>query len=184
MRISVALERLAIAVASLALSIGLIAVLSGYFAGKDQAGVSGSGVPVGEQFHDLGHAPLRRGSSPPAYDSNPPTSGPHVPEPIRRDEIRINDNQLLQALEEGNVVIMYGTRRPPDGLVRLADTVAGARFSPALAAAGQAVILARRPGTDGLIGLAWTHLVRVKSPSDDLLHAFAQYWLGRGAPAG
>jgi Protein of unknown function (DUF3105) len=182
-RVNVWLERLAIAVASLALSIGLIALLSGYFAGKDQAGVSGAAA-VGQQFRDLGHAPLKRGSHHPSYDSSPPTSGAHVPEPIRHNESRINDDQLLQALEEGNVVIMYGTHRPPAGLVNVARAITGGPFSPALAAAGQAVILARRPGTSGLIGLAWTHLVHVDAPSDDVLQAFAQYWLGRGAPAG
>ena len=35
-----ALERVAIVVASLALSFGLIALLSGFFAGRDQAGVA------------------------------------------------------------------------------------------------------------------------------------------------
>jgi hypothetical protein len=57
-----ALERLAIGVASLLLSIGLIAVLSGFFAGRDEAGVSGgSTTTIGQVFPDLGHAHLRPG---------------------------------------------------------------------------------------------------------------------------
>lgn len=184
MRVSVALERVAIAVASVLLSVGLIALLSGYFAGKDPANVTGTATPVGEQFRDLGHAALRPGQPHPTYDSQPPTSGAHVPEPVRTDEARLNDDQLLQAVQEGNVVIMYGTRQPPPGLRKLASTVTGGPFSPALAAAGQAVILARRPGTVGLIGVAWTHLVHVSAPNDSLLGEFAQYWLGRGAPTG
>lgn len=183
MRLSVALERLAIAVASLALSIGLIALLSGYFAGKDQAGVTGTATPVGQPFRDLGHAALKPGQPRPAYDSQPPTSGAHFPEPVHKNESRLNNDQLLQALQEGNVVIMYGGRTPPQGLKSLAETVAAAPFTPALAAAGQAVILAQRTGTTGLIGLAWAHLVRVSTPSDSLLEAFAEYWLGRGAPS-
>ncbi len=181
MKLTTALERLAIVVASLALSIGLIAALSGFFAGRDQAGVSGASAPAGQQFRDLGHALLKPGARHPAYDSDPPTSGAHVPQPVRRDEAKLNDDQLLQALEAGDVVIMYGSRTPPPGLPRLARAVTEP-FTPALAAAGQAVILARRPGTAGLIGLAWAHMLRVGAPENPLLRQFAYYWLGRGAP--
>ena len=41
---------------------------------------------------------------------------------------------------------------------------------------------ARRPGTAGVIALAWTHMLRVATPTDPALRAFAQFWLGRGAP--
>jgi hypothetical protein len=181
-RLTVALERLAIFVASLALSIGLIAVLSGFFAGRDQAGVSGATPPLGVQYRDLGHAHLRPGDRRPAYDSHPPTSGPHVPVAVRRQFTRLSDDQLLQALEVGDVVIDYGGGIPPPGLLALARSVAPGAFTPALAADGQAVILAKRPGTPGLIALAWTHMVHVGSPQDPLLRGFAQYWLGRGAP--
>jgi hypothetical protein len=177
-----ALERIAIVVASLVLSIGLIAVLSGFFAGRDQAGVSGTAIRVGQVFRDLGDVHLSPGQLRPAYNSNPPTSGPHIPEPVLRDGQRLNDNQLLQALEDGNIVILYGGLRPPAGLAELATSVAGA-FTPALAASGQAVILARRPGTVGLIALAWTHKLEVAGPEDPNLRTFAEQLLGRGSPA-
>jgi Protein of unknown function (DUF3105) len=179
-KLTTALERLAIVVASLALSIGLIAALSGFFAGRDQAGVSSAAATVGQQFPDLGDAHLQPGAPRPRYSSDPPTSGPHVPEPVLHDEASLNNDQLLQALEAGNVVTMYGSRTPPPGLRSLARSVAGP-FTPALAAAGQAVILARRTGTAGLIGLAWAHMVRVNSATDPLLHEFASYWLGKGS---
>jgi hypothetical protein len=178
---SVVLERVAIVVASLALSFGLIAVLSGFFAGRDQAGVSGTGTPVGEAFRDLGAAHLSAGELHPAYDSNPPTSGAHVPAAVDRDERPLSDDQLLEALELGDVVIFYGTGKPPPGLVALADAVAGP-FSPALASSGLAVILAPRAGTIGLTGVAWAHLVSVRDANAPLLRQFAEYWLGRGAP--
>jgi hypothetical protein len=180
-KLTTALERLAIGVASLALSVGLIAALSGFFAGRDQAGVTAASPALGQQFPDLGDAHLRPGEPRPVYNSDPPTSGAHVPEPVLRDERELNDDQLLHALEVGDVVLMYGSRTPPPGLRTLAQAVAGP-FSPALAAAGQAVILSRRAGTRGVTGVAWTHLLRVRSPSDPLLRQFADYWLGRGAP--
>jgi Protein of unknown function (DUF3105) len=176
------LELVAIALASLALSVGLIAVLSGFFAGRDQAGVAGTvSTTIGQQFKDLGHPHLRPGDPRPAYDSDPPTSGPHIPEPVLINETELNDDQLLEALEVGDVVIVYGSRHPPPGLQPLARSLAG-RFTPALAAAGQAVILAKRPGTIGLTALAWTHMLRVATPASPLLRQFTQQWLGKGAP--
>jgi hypothetical protein len=175
-----ALERVLILLASLALSFGLIALLSGFFAGRDQAGVSGAANVPGQAFRDLGHPHLQAGQRRAAYDSVPPTSGAHVPELVTRDQTQLSDDQLLQALELGDVVIAYGTRRPPAGLEALEHSLA-APFTPALAAAGQAVILDRLPGTIGLIGLAWAHMIRVQSPADPRLHDFATFWLGRGA---
>ena len=122
---------------------------------------------------------LRRGELRPVYDSDPPTSGAHVPQAVLRDRAEISDDQLLQALEVGNVVLMYGTPQPPRGLAEIARAVGG-RFTPALALSGQAVILARRPGIRGVIALAWTRMLR--SLSGPELRGFAQFWLGRGAP--
>jgi Protein of unknown function (DUF3105) len=175
------MERVAVVLASLALSIGLIAALSGYFAGRDQAGVLGASNGPGRAFADLGDAHLKPGQPRPAYDSNPPTSGAHIPEPVLADGAELNDDQLLEALSLGDVVVMYGEPNPPPGLDTLARKLAGP-FTPALAAAGQAVILARRPGTVGVRGLAWTRMVQMSAPDDPLLGQFVQFWLGRGAP--
>jgi hypothetical protein len=183
-RLARLLERIAIVVVALAISIGIIAFLSGgLLAGRDNPGVSDQGASVGTRYRDQGHAHLARGSLHPVYNTNPPTSGAHVPEPVLRDGGVLNDDQLLQALETGNVVFMYGTPRPPAGLQALATKIAGP-FTPALAAAGQAVILARRPRLRGLLGLAWTRGISAPSVSDPRLRGFAELWLGKGAPGG
>jgi hypothetical protein len=169
-----------IVVAALVISVGAIALLSGYFAGNDTAGLSSVGSGPGMAFKDLGDAYLKPGRPRPRYDSDPPTSGAHVPEAVTHDQMPLNDNQLLQALSLGDVVIMYGGGAPPPPLIRLADQIAGP-FTPALAATGQAVILAPRPRTDGLVALAWTHMIKVASPLDPPLRAFVQFWLGKGA---
>jgi hypothetical protein len=179
-KLTIALERLAILVASLVVSVGLIALLSGFFAGRDQPGVSAASSPPGQQFRDLGSAHLRLGEPRPAYASNPPTSGGHLPRLVRRDKAELSDDQLLEALARGDVVLMYGTPTPPPGLETVARAAAGP-FTPSLAAAGQAVILARRPGTAGLLALAWTHILHLSSATDPLLGEFIDYWLGRGA---
>jgi hypothetical protein len=179
-RVIRAFERLAIVVASLALSIGLIIALSGYFAGRDQAGVTATGTGPGVAYPDLGNTLLRPGELRPPYNSVPPTSGAHELQPVLRDGLALNDDQLLTALAQGNVVFLYGGRTAPAGLDSVARSVAGP-FTPALAASGQAVILGRRTDTAGVTGVAWTRLIHVSSPGDPLLKQFAEYWLGRGA---
>ncbi len=176
-----ALEWVAIIIVSLLVAGGAIALLSGYFAGQDTPGVTGSSGGPGIAVHDMGHARLSPGQRAPRYDSNPPTSGAHVPAAVRHDGARLSNNQLLSALQLGDVVLMYGTASPPAKLAHLATSVAGS-FTPALAGAGQAVVLARRPGVAGVVGLAWAHIIRVPRVTDPALRQFAQYWLGRSAP--
>lgn len=104
------------------------------------------------------------------------------PTPIRsdRDGTRLNDDQLLHALALGDVVLLYGTRAPPAALRALQQRVSG-RFDPVLAANGAAVVLAYRPGIDGVTALAWKRMLRAPGASDPALQEFADYWLGRGA---
>ncbi len=178
------LERLAIVIASIVLAVGIVAVLSGgLLAGRDTPGITGQGAGIGTVYRDLGHAHLLLRELRPPYDSEPPTSGAHVPLAVTRDGAAISDDQLLQALETGDVVFLYGGRQAPPGLAALAARLAPP-FTPGLAAAGQAVILARRPGTVGIVGAGWTRLVHVSSASDPLLGTFARFALGRGAPSG
>jgi hypothetical protein len=176
-----AVEWVAIVVVSLAIAAGAIALLSGYFAGNDTPGVTGSSSGPGIAVKDMGDAHLKPGERPPRYDSNPPTSGPHVQVGVRKDRAVLSDNQLLEALELGDVVLVYGSPAPPAGLEGVARANA-APFTPNLASAGQAVVLARRPGTPGVVGLAWAHLIRVATPAAPPLRQFIGYWLGRGAP--
>jgi hypothetical protein len=175
------LERAAIVVASFTIAITLIAVLSGgLLAGRDQAGITGSTTLLGQSFRDLGHAHLAPGQPNPSYDSDPPTSGAHVPVAVERQGAVLNDDQILQALEVGDIVLLYGTRRPPPGLTALARREA-APFSPALAAAGQAVVLGQRPRTAGVVALAWTRRLQVGGPNDPALLSFVRSYLGQGA---
>ncbi len=53
-------------------------------------------------------------------------------------------------------------------------------FDAEVAAAGQAVVLARRADAGGTVALAWGHAQRASGPGDPRLRAFAEHWLGRG----
>jgi hypothetical protein len=179
----VALERTAVIICALALAIALILLISGFFTQRDPALLVGSAAQYGQSFPDQGDGRLAAGAPPPRYDSQPPTSGPHRPAPVRHDYAPLSDDQLLSALAAGDVVVEYGgdPHRPPPGLRALAARLAGP-FSPTLVATGQALILAPRPGTVGLIALAWTRIARVSGADQPLLREFIAAWLGRGAP--
>ena len=153
-----------------------------FLASRDSSTFQGTTGP-GQVFADQGHQHLAPGASGAAkfvYDSNPPTSGPHVPVLANRDLQHLSTDELLQALELGDVVLVYGDRRLQPGLRRLASSLAGP-YSRSLAAAGQAVVLDFQRGRSGVVGVAWRHLLPSSRPSDPRLQAFIQFWLGRGA---
>jgi hypothetical protein len=147
---------------------------------RDRADVAAERGP-GQSFADQGHRHLFGARIPRVHhNSTPPTSGAHRPDPVLANGRPLSDNQLLQALEEGNVVLFYPGPRAPAALRGLADELAGP-FDADLAASGQAVILAPRPGTRGITALAWRHRQVVDSPADPALRTFVSFWLGRGA---
>ena len=77
------------------------------------------------------------------------------------------------------MVILYDAPQPPPALVQLQEDVTGP-FDAEVAAAGQAVILARRPGAGPATALAWRRVLRADDPADPALREFAEFWLGRG----
>jgi hypothetical protein len=167
---------LAASVVAVAAVVGLIAFLSS----RDSAPVSRTPSGPGQVFADQGAARLEPGQRPrQPYNSDPPTSGPHAPAPVTRDRTRLSNDQVLTALAAGNVVLFYGTPQPPPALRSLAGDEAGP-FDPSLAQTGQAVILAPRPGTSGVVAAAWRHLLRAPSPTDAALRQFVDAWLGVG----
>jgi hypothetical protein len=112
-------------------------------------------------------------------NASPPSSGGHTPSPVGRDRAELTDDQLLSALQLGNVVLVYPDAKPPAELVAIQNDVSGP-FDPALEQAGQAVILMRRPDAK-LQALAWKRRLVASAPSDPALRDFADAWLGQGA---
>jgi hypothetical protein len=156
------LRRVGLALLTLLVALGGFVLVLLFFEGRDSS-----------QVNDGASAPGR------AVPQRPPA---HAPAPIRsdRDGTRLSEDQLLHARELGDVVLLYGTRTPPPALRALQRRLSG-RFDPVLAANGAAVILAYRPGTSGVVALAWRRELRAPSAADPSLAAFADYWLGRGA---
>ena len=162
----------ALAISGLAAAACLVLIT--ILANRDSSGVSKASGP-GTLEPDRGSAHVDGPRTPASPPDDPPTSGPHRPEPVTRDEVPLSDDQLLEALHLGNVVFAYDGS--PAALKKIQDEVSGP-FDPELAAAGQAVILDRRPGVKGTIALAWRRELRSDDPAQ--LREFADAWLGQG----
>jgi hypothetical protein len=172
--------RLAALLLVAALAVAGIAVGLLSFHGRDDAPVAQTSGP-GVLQPDKGAAHLGQGEHISLQGlSDPPTSGPHHAVNVTRDRRQLDPNAIIHALELGDVILFYESKRPPPSLVRIQDEVSGP-FDAEVAAAGQQVVLARKPGGGAAIGAAWRHLLRVDDPADPRLRAFAEAWLGRGA---
>jgi hypothetical protein len=128
---------------------------------------------------ELSAAPQGPGEVQPEGGGEWPTSGEHREELVTRDRRELTDDQILTALEAGNVVILYDGPDPGTNLLRLQREVSG-RFDAELAAAGQAVILARRSGAGPATALAWRRVLEADDSADPRLREFTEAWLGRG----
>jgi hypothetical protein len=170
------LPRLLVVVLGVVVAAGGVLALVLFFGARDDSQLTAAPTGPGELQPDLGAAHDR-----PAATGDTPTSGPHRPEPVTRDRRALTNDQLLHALELGDVVILYDTPQPAPALERLQEEVAGP-FDRELAAAGQAVILAPRAGAGPATALAWRRVLRASDPADPALREFAETWLGVGVP--
>jgi hypothetical protein len=179
--VSARVRRLVTALLAIILGAGAALLVLIFFNARDDSTFTAAAGP-GTALPDQGarHIPESRSGSV-KYATDPPASGPHWPEPINtRDQRGLTDDQILHALERGDVILFYGDKKAPKDLVDLQRELSGP-FDPVLTAAGQQVILARRPGTKGVIALAWARRLQVPDAEDPRVHQFADFWLGRGA---
>jgi hypothetical protein len=154
--------------------VALIAVLTSQDSSQVDAA---SGPGVLEPDHGQGR---RSGAPAPASPADrPPTSGAHLEQHVLEDQVELSDDQILDALQSGNVIVTYEGRKPPAALVALQRDVQGGAFDPFLVGAGQAVILARRAGA-GTQALAWRRRLVASGPEDPKLRDFVDAWLGQG----
>ena len=79
--------------------------------------------------------------------SRPPAART-CPRPPTANDAQLTDDQLLQALSVGDVVLMYGTRKPPPGLAAVADGIAPGGIQPGAGGDRAGRRARRRPGYD------------------------------------
>ena len=174
------MRRLVVLLLGTALVAGGVYALVLAFNARDDAGV-GAGTPAGpgELQPDRGSRHLESTQHVPLEGlTDPPTSGAHH-DRLPTREGRLSPDEILHALELGNVILFYDAKRPPAALRALQREVSGP-FDAEVAAAGQQVILARRDDTGAVTAAAWRRLLRVDDPADPRLREFAEAWIGRG----
>ena len=177
------MRRLVVLLLGTALVAGGVYALVLAFNARDDAGVGG-GAPAGpgELQPDRGSRHLESTQHVPLEGlTDPPTSGAHHARLPTR-EGRLSPDEILHALELGDVIVFYDAKRPPAALRALQRDVSGP-FDPEVAAAGQQVILARRPSPPApgaVTAAAWRRLLRTDDPADPRLREFAEAWIGRG----
>ncbi|HWI09006.1 MAG TPA: hypothetical protein VNT54_16000 [Solirubrobacteraceae bacterium] len=82
-------------------------------------------------------------------------------------------------VKPGNVVLLYSDERLTSELRAVAARIAG-EPTAALQAAGQAVLVQRRPNlTVPVTAVTATRRLQATGPQDPALESFAEYWLGR-----
>lgn len=146
-------------------------------------GVSGSDAPpppeldAVETFPDLGTTHVSPGE-PIAYNSDPPTSGPHFdttpPCGIYRQPVP--DGGVLHSMEHGAVVVHYDPELPEDAIVEMEEIARRLRGE---------LIVVPRPGIEAPVVLAsWRRLLSLESVSEDVVTAFLREYGNRSPEAG
>jgi hypothetical protein len=97
-------------------------------------------------------------------------------EPFATPEQYLDATQV-RLLRAGDVYLLYGDRRAPAELRALQERLSGAPDA-ALEEAGQAVVLVRRAGLDGVVALGGERILTTADPADPALEQFASTLLG------
>ncbi|MBI3261482.1 DUF3105 domain-containing protein [Candidatus Berkelbacteria bacterium] len=131
-----------------------------------KGGVTNPGELQGDVVEDQGRNHIAVGSEHPPYNSNPPTSGPHWPQPapwgIYEDEQP--DEQLIHNLEHGGVNVFYKPGLPKEQIARLEDFVRPYRVK---------VVLAPRAANETLIALtSWNHIMKLNEFDEEKIKSF------------
>jgi hypothetical protein len=138
------------------LAFGLLALLCLAACAPDQPqGKAPASAGRTQQFPNLGQQHISAGQAHAAYNSNPPTSGPHYPDPARWGiyDAPLPDETLVHNLEHGGIVVQYNCSQACPQLVGQLKQMAGEYRSK--------VILAPRPNKDvpyRITLTAWTWL--------------------------
>ena len=136
--------------------------------------VRASGMP-GEKFRSQGNVHLLSlTSNRPAYNSDPPTSGPHMPNITgwgAYDEL-VPDEYVVHNMEDGGVILWYpfGTLEENEAhITALQDVARGFNRT----------VIAPRENLDGAYVLtAWTRLQRFDTIDEEGMRAFLRAYEG------
>jgi len=137
-------------------------------------GVANPGELQGEAVEDQGRGHISIGQDHEPYNSNPPTSGQHWPQPAPwgiYDEEQ-SDEQLVHNLEHGGVNVFYKLELPKEQVSRLEDLVRPYRVK---------VILAPRGANETLVALtSWGRILKLNEFDEEKIKTFIKNNRNRG----
>jgi hypothetical protein len=111
------------------------------------------------------------------YQTDPPTSGPHYPEPEPGGfyTTPIESGFLVHSMEHGGIIIYYTPAVTADQLASLAAiaNAHGGIFS-------QVVVVPRPDPVDPIILTAWTHMLRLATYDQSRIDNFIALFIGKG----
>lgn len=129
----------------------------------------------GERFASQGNVHVSLGTSTPAYNSDPPTSGWHTPDlgPWGSHVEPQPDQRLIHNMEDGGVIFWYQAGTPEENAAHVAalEEVAGSGFSR--------VVIAPREGMPTTYAMtAWRRLQRFDAIEPAAMLAFLEAYHG------
>ncbi len=142
----------------------------GIFIAIQPPGINYSQPDKSQIFPDLGRQHVGKGTPHPPYNSNPPTSGWHDPQPAAWGVYLsvIPDENVIHSMEHGGVWLSYRDVDDAETVQQLQDI---ARRYPSH------VIMTHRPANDSRIAVAaWGHLLKMdKVDSGQIYDFIARY---------
>lgn len=139
-----------------------------YLRGRRDAALPGQAVRQMISRH------IAVGDPTPVYDTDPPTSGPHVPEAASWGIYTepMEKQAVVHSLEDGGVVINYRPDLAPATIGQLAAVVNGY--------ASDHLILAPYPGlTKPIVLTAWGRIDQLDTLDEARIRRFADAWRGK-----
>lgn len=126
-----------------------------------------------ETFPDMGTDHIPAGVSPPEYNSDPPTSGPHLDTPAPCGIYRrpVPDVSVLHSMEHGAVVIHYDPSIEPARQAQLEDIARSIN--------GELIVAPRLDMEDELVLTAWTKRLALDRIEENVIRAFAAQFANR-----
>lgn len=157
--------------------VAVLVVLGGALAIGPLLGSIGGTAAQGQQFPNQGQQHINPGQTHEPYNSNPPTSGPHYPDPARWGiyDNPLPDETLVHNLEHGGIVIEYNCPQGCPELVSQLKSLAGEYKSK--------VVLAPRPNPEvpyRITLTAWTWLDGFNDFDADRIKAFIKAHKDKG----
>lgn len=126
-----------------------------------------------ETFPDMGTDHIGFGVSPPEYNADPPTSGPHLDTPAPCGIYRqpVPDGSTLHSMEHGAVVVHYDPSIESARRAQIEDI--------ARSIAGELIVAPRPDMEDELVLTAWTKRLAMDTIDENVIRSFAAQFANR-----